>query len=87
MENTIEIRYDSLLDIVRQMPSELLTKLLADLRRILEKKHPLAVSDEPKYRPELLEALQDFGQGNAVRYTSEQMYELLHEPLAADVSH
>ena len=86
MENTIEIRYESLLDIVRQMPSEQLTKLLADVRRILEKKHPLAVSDAPKHRPELLEALQDIEQGNVVRYTPEQMYELLHQPLAADVS-
>ncbi len=78
MENTIEIRYENVLETIRQMPAEQLTKLLTDVRRILQnKKMAAAPKKEVVYRPELLESMAQLERGEGIRVSMDELKQML----------
>lgn len=77
MSATIEIRYESLLDLVRQMPPAEMERLLADLRRMIDAQRKKTNGSEIKYRPEVVEAMKDLEAGRGIKMTLDEVKELL----------
>ena len=80
MENTVEIRYENVLEQVRQMPAEQLAKLLAEVRRIMAKKRPQKNEKQRKnerYLAELDESIAQLERGEGIRMTLDEVRQML----------
>ena len=77
MEATVEIRYETLLDVVRQMPPSQMERLLTDVRRLLESRLAAQEVSPAKYRREVVDAARRLEAGDGVPMTPDEVQQLI----------
>lgn len=78
MELRVELRYENVLEIVRQMPSEQLSQLLEELKILLKKKKISPTTQKAVgNRAKILESIQQIENENVAVFSIDEMKEML----------